>query len=155
MPRLPSAEAKPAPQESFYHIDSGSIDDDGPLMTEGDDEPSTHGDLSVVSINKLSSQTSDTESASEQRRDEIQDIRNRSRNEDRRVGLWRSVLLVVIQIIGATVAGLTYYVLCEEENKAMTIAVCTFDCNKRRQLRTLWLSLNTARLLSTSSFPRL
>lgn len=78
---------------------------------------------------KRSSETSDTLSASE-KRDEVQEIRNRSRNEDRRVQLWSSVLLLLILIVGATVSSLTYHFLREEESKALNIAVGRSDAKK-------------------------
>ena len=107
--------SKGASSDDFDPIDSKSIDDDGQLVSLDDREKS----------GKYSSQTSDTESASEERRDEVQEIRNRSRYEDRQVQLWRSTLLFIIFVIGGAVAGLTFYVLREEEKKAMTIAVRT------------------------------
>ena len=101
-------------------LDSKSIDDDDLLIAPNDLEKSTVGTIS----RRNSSQSSGSESASD-RRDEVQEIRNRSRHEDRRIQLWRSVLLFLIVVVGIAVAGVTFYVLREEEKNAMNVAVST------------------------------
>lgn len=64
---------------------------------------------------------SDTQSSDN--RDEVQEIRNRSRTEDRRVDLWRWTLLFLIMVVGVVITVLTYYFLYQEEMKALNIAV--------------------------------
>ena len=64
----------------------------------------------------VSSQSSDN-------RDEVQEIRNRSRAEDRRVEAWRWTLLFLILAIGVVITLLTYYFLSQEEERALNIAV--------------------------------
>ena len=111
-------------KQSVRLLDKSSLDDDIENLINLDDS-------NRKSIHRLSSsgkqtvsQTSDTDSSSgNHKRDEVQEIRNRSRNEDRRVRLWSSVLLLVILTIGSSVSGLTYHFLRKEETKAMNIAV--------------------------------
>ena len=95
-----------------------SLDDlEDPIIPPAGIEASTHPSTSM-------NRSSDTESNSQsERRDEVQEIRNRSRNEDRRVQLTRKALLFLILAIGATVSVLTYHFLLEEEHKAFNIAV--------------------------------
>ena len=64
-----------------------------------------------------------SESQSSEHRDEVQEIRNRSRVEDRRVDVWRWTLLFLILAIGVAITSLTYYFLQQEEDKALNLAV--------------------------------
>ena len=57
--------------DEFDHIDSKSLDGDDPLITPDDLEQSVHLGAQSMRSSKFSSQTSDTESATEQRRDEV------------------------------------------------------------------------------------
>lgn len=103
-------------------LDSKSIDldyDEDPLRVPEDLAKSGQQDLTIRST----SHTSETDASSD-RRDEVQEIRNRSRTEDRRVQLWRVVLLNLIVVIGAAVSGLTFHFLQQEEHKALNVAVC-------------------------------
>lgn len=104
----------------------GSIDTRS-LDFDNEDPLHIPTDLAKVSVepstrSKYSSETDD--SGSEEKRDEVQEIRNRSRQEDRSVYIWRYALLFLILGIGATVSGLTFHFLQEEENKALNLAVC-------------------------------
>ncbi|CAJ1930877.1 unnamed protein product [Cylindrotheca closterium] len=66
-------------------------------------------------------------SQSSDKRDEIQEIRNQSRTEDRRVDLWRWTLLFLIMAVGIVITALTYYFLQQEEQKALNIAYDQFS----------------------------
>lgn len=120
---MPNSSPPVARKHSIDHLDTASLDDSA---IDSRHQLLTPADLAKESIepstrSKLSSETDD--SASEEKRDEIQEIRNRSRHEDRSVHIWRSALLFLILVIGVTVSGLTFYFLREEENKALNLAV--------------------------------
>ena len=103
-----------ASNESMHHLDNKSLD------LDNEDSLLVPADLAK---SKFSSHTSESDESASEKRDEVQEIRNRSRNEDRSVQLWRSALLFLILVIGATVSGLTFHFLQKEENKAFNLAV--------------------------------
>ncbi|CAJ1936918.1 unnamed protein product, partial [Cylindrotheca closterium] len=70
---------------------------------------------------------SGSDSQSSDKRDEVQEIRNQSRTEDRRVDLWRWTLLFLIMAVGVVITALTYYFLQQEEQKALNIAYDQFS----------------------------
>ncbi|CAJ1939564.1 unnamed protein product [Cylindrotheca closterium] len=116
---MPNRSQSLASNESMRHLDNRSLDlDDDDLM-------GIPGDLGKSKF--MSQSTSETDESASEKRDEVQEIRNRSRKEDRIVRLWRSALLLLILVIGATVSGLTFHFLQEEEHKALNLAYDQFS----------------------------
>ena len=89
----------------------------------------------------FTSTTSDSQSSSN--RDEVQEVRNQSRTEDRRVDLWRWTVLFLILVVGVVITVLTYYFLQQEENKALDIAVSTRACCDHNISRFLLLTIHS------------
>ncbi|CAJ1930865.1 unnamed protein product [Cylindrotheca closterium] len=86
-------------------------------------------DLYDAAGNSVEDFTSSSRSGSDtasNRRDEVQEIRNQSRTEDRRVDLWRWTLLFLILAVGVLITTLTYHFLQFEEQKALNIAYDQF-----------------------------
>ncbi|CAJ1935354.1 unnamed protein product [Cylindrotheca closterium] len=100
--------------------------DNRSLDLDGEDPILVPADLGGKS--RLSSHNdSETDESASERRDEVQEIRNRSRHEDRSVQVWRLALLFLILVIGATVSGLTFHFLQQEEKKALNLAYDQFS----------------------------
>mmetsp|Transcript_18821 Transcript_18821/g.46629 ORF Transcript_18821/g.46629 Transcript_18821/m.46629 type:complete len:101 (+) Transcript_18821:609-911(+) len=88
-----------------------------------DDKNLAFNDPAEASGGFVSTAVSDSQSSDNH--DEVQEIRNRSRTEDRRVNLWRWTLLFLILAVGVVITVLTYYFLLQEELRALNIGVST------------------------------
>ncbi|CAJ1940156.1 unnamed protein product [Cylindrotheca closterium] len=122
-----------------YSTQSSALLEDGESNTDNPDadhhhehdEHHDHRRISLISerssMKSKSLTESETMSSAHRSRDEVQEVRNASRNEDRSVKLWRLALFLFILATGISVSYLTYHFLLDEEKEEFNIAYDQFS----------------------------